>query len=82
MSLNWTVFSNATTSFSRDRLVLFLRTVHFEHQLTFSFQKREDPVFETYKKVKATEESLNEEFRSGFIILPFQMTSAWPLEVI
>ena len=46
------------------------------------FQKRENPVFETYKKVKATEESLNEELRIGFKILNFQMTSAWPLKVI
>ena len=57
--------------FSHDRQVSFLFTVHFDPL----FQKREDPVFETYKKVKATEESLNEEFRSGFIILTCPVTS-------
>ena len=49
-----------------DRPLSFVRTVHFETHSQFVFQKREDPVFESYKKIKATEERLNEELRSGF----------------
>ena len=53
----------------------FIRPSTSSRTLDFLFQKREDPIFETYKKVKATEDRLNEELRSGFYILTTPMTS-------